>query len=195
LVAGTQNFSLTFKTAGTRTVTASNLTHTVITANTSPSITVNAGAFAQLQLLAPGETAVPGTASGKTGTPTAQTACAAFNVTVNAVDANWNLTSSATDTVVLTSSDANAILPANTALVSGTRALAVTLTTGTNATVTAADITNGARTPSTSPAISLAAGGARTLDSKPRRPLPPQQERSLRRSLRFVCRTAWAMLS
>src|SRR5256886_7434461 len=47
--------------------------------------------FTKLQLLVPGETAAPGTGSGKTGTPTAQTAGTAFTVTVNAVDANWYL--------------------------------------------------------------------------------------------------------
>ena len=44
------------------------------TANTSPPVTVNAGAFAKLQLLVPGESADPGSASGKSGSPTARTA-------------------------------------------------------------------------------------------------------------------------
>ena len=78
-----------------------------MTANTSPATTINAGAFAKLQILLPGETAAPGTATGKTGTPSAQTAGGSFNVTVNAVDANWNVVSS-TDTVGITSTDANA---------------------------------------------------------------------------------------
>ncbi len=73
----------------------------------------------------PGETAAPGTATGKTGTPTAQTAGGAFTVTVNSVDANWNVVSS-TDTVGITSTDANAALPANAALVAGTKTLSVT---------------------------------------------------------------------
>ena len=94
LVAGTQTFSVTLKTAGSRTVTATDITDGAKTANTSPAITVNAGAFAKLQVLVPGETAAPGSATGKTGTPTAQTAGTPFNVTVNAVDANWNVVSS-----------------------------------------------------------------------------------------------------
>ena len=81
-----------------------------MTANTSPATTINAGAFTKLQILLPGETAAPGTASGKTGAPSAQTAGGAFNVTVNAVDANWNPVTS-TDTVGITSTDANATLP------------------------------------------------------------------------------------
>src|SRR5205814_1046447 len=115
LVAGSQSFSVTLKTAGTRTVTASDISDGTKTSNASPSITVNAGAFVKLQVLVPGETAAPGTATGKTGLPTARTANTAFNVTINAVDANWNLVSS-THTVATTSSDANALLPANGAL-------------------------------------------------------------------------------
>ena len=44
-----------------------------------------------------------------------------MNVTVNAVDANWNLVNTASDTVGITSSDANAALPANAALSGGTQ--------------------------------------------------------------------------
>src|SRR5204863_4610865 len=91
LTNGTKTFSVTLKTGGSATVTASDVTHTGITANTSTAIPVNAGAFTKLQLLVPGESAAPGTATGKTGTSTARTAGTAFNVTVNAVDANWNV--------------------------------------------------------------------------------------------------------
>ena len=51
----------------------------------------------------PGETAAAGTTTGKTGTPSAETAGTAFNVTVNAVDANWNVVNTVTDTVDITS--------------------------------------------------------------------------------------------
>src|SRR5207253_1931591 len=83
LVAGTKALSLTFKTAGTQTLTASDITNPSIQQSTTPTIPVNAGAFVKLQLLVPGEIAVAGSASGKTGTPAAQTAGTAFNVTVN----------------------------------------------------------------------------------------------------------------
>src|SRR5439155_6603732 len=68
LVNGTNSFSVTFKTAGSRTITATDVTDGSKTNNTSPAITVNVGALAKLQLLVPGETAAPGTATGKTGT-------------------------------------------------------------------------------------------------------------------------------
>ena len=154
LAAGTRTFSVTLKTAGSRTVTATDITDGTKTANTSPAITVNAGAFTKLQVLVPGETAAPGTASGKTGTPTTQGAGAAFTITVNAVDANWNLVSS-THTVAITSSDAAATLPANAALVAGTRAFSITLNTAGSKTVTATDITDRTRTASTSAAINV----------------------------------------
>src|SRR5665811_612097 len=128
-----------------------------MTANSSPSTTVNAAAFSKLQILLPGETAAPGTASGKTGTPSAQTAGSAFNVTVNAVDANWNPVTS-TDTIGITSTDANATLPANAALVAGTKTFSVTPKTAGSKTFTATDITTGTMTANTSPATTINAG-------------------------------------
>src|SRR5439155_12290198 len=112
LVAGTRSLSVTNKTAGNWTVTATDITDGTKTANTSPPITVNAGAFVKLQLLMPGETAAPGTATGKTGTPTAQTAGAAFTGTDNAREANWSLVSS-THTDGINNSNSNDTLPAN----------------------------------------------------------------------------------
>src|SRR5262249_12527973 len=81
---------------------------------------VVAGAFAHLQVLMPGETAALGATSGKTGSPTPQTANTALIVTVNAVDANWNPINT-NDTVHLASSDSSAVLQADTALFQGTR--------------------------------------------------------------------------
>jgi hypothetical protein len=158
MVAGTRTFALTFKTAGAWTATASDVTDGTKNASTTPPITATTGAFAKLQLLLPGETAAPGTATGKTGTPSAQTAGTTFNVTANAVDANWNLISTATDTVGLASSDSNALLPANVALTSGTASLAVTLKTAGSRTLTASDATDGTKTANTSPALTVSAG-------------------------------------
>ncbi len=158
LVAGTKTFAVTAKTAGSATFTATDITDGSKTANTSPATTINAGAFAKLQLLMPGETAAPGTGTGKTGSPSAQTAGTSFNVTVNAVDANWNLVNTVTDTAGITSSDANAALPANAALVAGTKTFAVTAKTAGSATFTATDITDGSKTANTSPATTINAG-------------------------------------
>src|SRR5204862_2560409 len=51
LSAGIKAFSVTFKTGGSETVTASDVTHAGITANTGSAVTVNAGLFTKLQLL------------------------------------------------------------------------------------------------------------------------------------------------
>ena len=45
--------------------------------------------FTKLQILLPGETAAPGTPTGKTGTPTPQQAGVPFEIVVNAVSPNW----------------------------------------------------------------------------------------------------------
>jgi hypothetical protein len=158
LATGTRTFSITLNTLGSRTVTATDATDGAKTANTSAAIIVN-GAVAKLQLLVPGETAAPGTTTGMTGTPTAQTAGTPFIVTVNAVDANWNVVSS-THTVGITSTDAAATVPANAALVAGTRTFSVILNTVGSWTVTATDITDGTKTANTSPAITVALGTA-----------------------------------
>src|SRR5207247_10934295 len=88
--------------------------------------TVTAGAFVKLQMLVPGETAAPGTTTGKTGTPTARNSGAAFNVTVNAVDADWNVVNNLTHTVGLTDTDSNATLPATDSPAPGSNTLSAT---------------------------------------------------------------------
>jgi hypothetical protein len=166
LAGGTGTFALSFKTAGTRTITATDITDGAKTANTSPNITVNPGAFVKLQLLTPGETPAPGTATGKNGTPTAQTAASAFNVIVNGVDANWNIVPGANGggyTMHLVSSDANATMPANADLASGTRTFSVTLKTAGTTTITASDVDDATKTPSTSPALTVNPGALAKL--------------------------------
>ncbi|MDF5690152.1 invasin domain 3-containing protein [Aquirufa aurantiipilula] len=138
LTAGTGTFTGSFRTAGNQTVTATDQAAT-LTANTGATTLVTAGTVNKLQVIMPGETAAPGTATGKTGTPTAQTAGTSLNFTVNAVDAYWNLVSSATPTAVITSSDGQATLPSSAALASGTKQFALTFKTAGNQTITATD--------------------------------------------------------
>ncbi len=149
---------MTNKTAGSWTVTATDVTQAGITASTSTSFTVNPGAFTKLQLLVPGETAAPGTMTGKTGTATAQNTDTPFDVTANAVDANWNVVHTVGDTVAITASDPNASLPANAALSGGTRTFSVRFNTAGSWTVTATDVTDGSKTANTSPAITVNLG-------------------------------------
>src|SRR5262249_30089073 len=77
------------------------------------------------------------------------------NVTVNAVDAYWNLVNTVSDTVGLTSSDTSATLPTPAALAAGTTNLTVYFNGNGNFTVTATDLTNGSKSPGTSSAIGV----------------------------------------
>jgi hypothetical protein len=104
----------------------------------------------KLQVLMPGETADPGSASGKTGTPTPQTVGTAVSVTVNAVDDNWNLVNYVTDVIAITSSDSGATLPPNAALVGGTKTYSVIFGTAGSQTVTATDVTDAKKKAGTS---------------------------------------------
>jgi hypothetical protein len=112
--------------------------------------------FAKLQILLPGETAAPNTTTGKTGTPTAQTANVPFSVTVNAVDDTWHLVN-ATDTVSLTATDgANFMVlndPTDLPLVNGTATFSVGFTATGSSTITATNISNGAITSATSATV------------------------------------------
>jgi hypothetical protein len=128
---------------------------TGLTNATSASIQVGPAAFTQLQLLAPGETAAPGTANGKTGTPSAQVASTGFSVTVNAVDPYWNLVNTVSDTVGLSSSDSTATLPSAIAMAGGTTNLIVYLNATGSFTLTASDLTDPTKTASTSSSITV----------------------------------------
>ena len=78
-----------------------------------------AGPYTRLQVLLPGETAAPGTSTGKTGTPRAQTAGVPFTVSVRACDNTWVTDATVTNVIALLSSDASATLPAPVQLVNG----------------------------------------------------------------------------
>jgi len=96
----------------------------------------------KLLVLMPGETPAPGTPTGKTGTPTAQTAGTPFSVTVNAVDTNWNLAVS-THTIAISASDTNAALRVTRRFSGGTGSFSVTFKTAGSWTVTATDASAG----------------------------------------------------
>ena len=89
-----------------------------------------AGPYVRLQVLVPGETAAPGTGSGKTGSPRAQTAGYPFTVTVRACDSQWNTVTNVGNVIGMLSSDPNANLPPASQLVSGVGTYTVTLNTG-----------------------------------------------------------------
>jgi len=98
-----------------------------------------AGPYTRLQVLLPGESPAPGTASGKTGTPRAQTEGVPFTATVRACDASWNLVTSISNVMEILSSDGSATLPPDAALSGGTGTFSVTLNAAGSFTIFAHD--------------------------------------------------------
>jgi hypothetical protein len=126
---------------------------------TSDPFVVHPGPFARVQLVVPGETPLPGSVSGKTGSPATQSAGLAFNVSVWATDAYWNPVPSA-DNVRITSSDAAASTPVTGVLTNGFRQFNLSLGTVGTQTLTVADLTNGSIQGMTSPGIQVIPSGA-----------------------------------
>ena len=141
-----------------------------LTSATSANIVVSPAAFTQLQLLVPGETTAPGSASGKTGTPNAQFIGTGFEVTVNAVDAYWNLIDTVSDTVGLSSSDTRQRCR-SAQPTAGTKNETVYFNGNGSFTLTATDLTDGSKTASTSPAISVS--GAQFIAATGGGAIPP----------------------
>jgi hypothetical protein len=77
--------------------------------------------FTQLQVLLPGESPAPNTPSGKTGTPDPVflSLGGTVDVTVRAVDPDWNLITGPNDTIHLTTDDGLAFVPGDAAMVNG----------------------------------------------------------------------------
>jgi hypothetical protein len=125
---------------------------------TSDPFTVHPAGFSKVQLIVPGETSLPGSVSGKTGSPATQSAGQAFNVSVWATDAYWNPVPSA-DNVRITSSDPAANTPVTGVMTNGFRQLNVSLGTVGTQTLTVADLTNGSISGMTSPGIQVIPAG------------------------------------
>jgi hypothetical protein len=121
---------------------------------TSANIVVSPAAFTQLQLLVQAR-ARPPQRSGKSGTPSTQIVGTALGVTVNAVDAYWNLIDTVSDIVGLTSSDTSATLPPAAPLAAGTANPTIYFNANGTFTLTASDLTDGSKSASTSPAITV----------------------------------------
>ncbi len=106
-------------------------------------------AYTQLQVLFPGETAAPGTATGKTGTPNSVGVGAPVYLTVNSVDKDFNPINTVTNTVLLTGS--NPSDPTTTGqLTAGTAQIVFEFGAPGTWTVTATDTNQPGITPNTS---------------------------------------------
>jgi hypothetical protein len=122
LTLGVGTFSATLKTSGGQTITATDTVTGSIT-GTSNSINVSAGAASQFSVAA----------------PASATAGMALNFRVNALDAWNNVATDYSGTVHFTSTDGQAVLPANSTLTNGTGTFSVTLMTAGSQTITATD--------------------------------------------------------
>jgi hypothetical protein len=110
--------------------------------------------FSQLQILLPGETAAPGTPTGKTGTPTSYPfngGLVSVPVTVNAVDSQWNIISSVSDVVDLTSTDSSGVDPNPAALANGTAQIIVYFGQAGTFTISGVDASDATKTNTSSP--------------------------------------------
>ena len=72
---------------------------------TSSTFSINTNSPTKLQVLVPGETAVPGSSTGKTGSPLTQTVGVTFNATVRATDDYYNPVPSAGSPVDMITTD------------------------------------------------------------------------------------------
>ena len=142
LSSGSGTFSATLRTAGSRTITATDTVNGSIT-GTSGTIAVSSGAATHFTVSAPYSTTV--------GT--------AFNFTVTALDASNNVATGYAGTVHFTSTDGAAVLPANSTLSSGSGTFSATLKTAGSWTVTATDTVSGSIT-GTSGTIAVSSGAA-----------------------------------
>lgn len=99
--------------------------------------------YTKLQILLPGETAAPGTPTGKTGTPDPIQMFTVFDLVVNAVDDEWYPISGINNTIHLATDDVAGFLAPDGQLVNGTATFTGSyLGQEGNWTITATDVTD-----------------------------------------------------
>jgi hypothetical protein len=135
-ISNTGNFTISVqRTLGTET-------------GTSNPFAVVAGPPLKLLVLAPGESAAPGSSpagTGKTGTPSAQMTGIAFPVTVSVVDNYWNTVTTNNDAIAFsTAQDPQAVFPSGIQVTNGTGTFNVTLNNSGTITVNASDTSESA---------------------------------------------------
>ncbi|MBI4363973.1 MAG: hypothetical protein HY568_00955 [Candidatus Latescibacteria bacterium] len=143
LTAGTWTGLVTFKGAGGAVALTCADYSAPPKIGTSNSFVVNPGPFYGMQVILPGEAAMGGTATGKSGTPSDQTAGTQFTLTVRAVDQFWNLVPGVSDRIGLASTDSFAWMPAETTLVNGQILVPTRLHKSGYQTITATDLDQG----------------------------------------------------
>jgi hypothetical protein len=142
---GIGSFSAVLNTAGTQSITAVDTANSWL--NGTQSASVNPASAVQFVV---------------TGFPTSTSAGAAGTFTVTALDAYGNIATGYTGTVHFTSSDAQAVLPANATLSGGTGMFSATFKTAGTQSITATDTANSSLS-STENAILVSPGVATNL--------------------------------
>jgi hypothetical protein len=130
LVNGERIFPVTLFKGGSQTITATDLDNGSINPYTTGSVNILPGTYSRIVLIAPGEQQSPGTAEGRSGTPTDQSIGFSFTVTVYATDQWFNPMGGVTDVVRITSGDPLAQLPPDTPMIDGRADLSMRLSTG-----------------------------------------------------------------
>ena len=141
--AGSHTFAVTLKTAGSQSVTATDTANASITG--TDTVTVASAGATHFAVSA----------------PASATAGSAFSTDVTALDQFNNTAAGYAGTVHFTSSDGQAVLPANSTLSSGAGTFSVTLKTAGSQSVTATDTANASITGSQT--VTVAAGSATQL--------------------------------
>jgi hypothetical protein len=120
---GTGSFTASLRAAGQRRILTMPAAGESLFTDTSSSVNVVPGPFAEMLPVAPGETLLPGdttlytwTTPGKTGTPDPQQLLRRFPLTVYPCDRCWNLVAGPGDTVFLRSDFPFTFLPAGVEL-------------------------------------------------------------------------------
>jgi WD40 repeat protein len=142
LASGVGNFSATLKTVANSTITATDTSTATITGSSTP-ISVLSNAATHFAV------ATPGTASTR----------ATISINVSALDGAENIAAAYSGKVHLTSSDANAKLPADGPLTNGVGNFSVTLETAGNQTITATDTVTASLSKASNPIAVAAAAG------------------------------------
>lgn len=155
---GEATIPVTLFRAGYQSITASDADDDTKTSHESSQVNVLPGTYSRLLILSPGQIIAHGTETGQAGTATDQSINYAFTVTVYATDQWWNPVAGVTDVVRLTSTDAMAQLPPDTALTDGTAALEVRLSTGGYQQITVQNLTQPSMPTSTTEVRAISSG-------------------------------------
>ena len=147
LTKGTGTFNFTLKTAGTQSITATDTESSATITGTETGVTVTPAAATQL--------VVTGAAGG--------TADTAETLTVTAEDPYGNIDPSYTGTVHFSSSDVQAVLPADSSLTKGTGTFSFTLKTAGSQSVTATDTASSATITGTETGVTVTPAAATHL--------------------------------